>query len=337
MYYVGLDVHWRTSTYCILDEHGCLVKTQTVRGGWDRLVEALGRIDRPMVIGYEASCGYGVLYERLMGLAHVRSVTVAHAGKLRLIFRSKRKNDRVDAKKLALLLMLGQLPAVWVPSVDIRSWRKAIEYRQTLVNRRTRLKNGLRSLLRGCGVVMPRGLWTRRGLAWLSEVRLPTGLADVQRLQMLEDMARLDGHIKRVEMALDQISNGQPGILLLRTIPGVGPRTAEAVVAYIDQPDRFGRSKAIGSYFGLAPSQDASGSVNRLGHITREGPPTVRRLITEATWQAIRLDDRVRDYHQRLVRGREDRKKIALVGTAHYLLRCMLAMLKSGECWRTAA
>ena len=72
------------------------------------------------------------------------------------------------------------------------------------------------------------------------------------------------------------------------TVPGVGIRTAEAVVAYLDDSTRFRRSKAVGSYFGLVPSQDSSSDINRLRHITKEGLSTVCKLLTEAAWQSIR-------------------------------------------------
>ena len=120
----------------------------------------------------------------------------------------------------------------------------------------------------------------------------------------------------------------------MKTIPGVGDRTAEAVVAWIDDPNRFRKIRTVGSYFGLVPSQDASASMNRLGHITREGPATVRSLLTEAAWQAVRRSPRVRGYYDRVRRGDPARRKIALVATAHYLLRVMLAMLQTGEVWR---
>ena len=120
-------------------------------------------------------------------------------------------------------------------------------------------------------------------------------------------------------------------MLLLRTIPGVGPRTAEAVMAYIDQPKRFGRLKQVGSYFGLIPSQDQSYPINRLGHITREGPATARKLLTEAAWQGIQRSPEIRAYYERLRREDPKRRKIALVATAHWLLRVMLSMLRSGE------
>lgn len=347
VYYVGIDVHMRTSTLCILDDKGRRVKRKTVRGSWDSLTAELDRFGRSltqtagakdvMVLGYEASCGYGTLHDRLGRLPAVRSIQVAHPGHLRLIFKSKRKNDRVDAEKLALLLMLDQMPTVHVPKSQVRSWRKLIEYRQSLVNRRTRVKNSLRSLLRGLGIQAPRGLWTKKGLAWLAEVELPGPAERIARMQLLDELAQHEKHIKEVEKELNRMGREHAGVQLLMTIPGVGPRTAEAVVAYIDDPRRFTKNKAIGAYFGVVPCQDASANVNRLGHITREGPATVRKLITEATWQAIRKDERVKAYFERIQRGRDDRKKQALIATAHYLLRTMLAMLKTGECWRHAA
>ena len=121
------------------------------------------------------------------------------------------------------------------------------------------------------------------------------------------------------------------------TIPGVGPRTAEAVVAYVDNPERFSRNKAVGSYFGLVPCQDASAERNRLGHITRQGPGTVRRLLVEAAWQGVWRSARIRAFFERIGQGDPQRRKIAIVATAHYLLRVMHAMLFSGQGWRDPA
>jgi transposase len=124
--------------------------------------------------------------------------------------------------------------------------------------------------------------------------------------------------------------------VVLRTIPGVGIRTAEAFLAYGDDPKRFQRTKAIGRYFGLVPSQDASAGMNRLGRITKEGPGTVRKVLVEAAWQGIRRSPTIRAFYERVRQGRDERKKKALVATAHYLARVMLSMLRTGECWREA-
>jgi transposase len=332
---IGLDVHQRLFVVCILDVNGKRIKEFCVRGHSSKLTDALAKLKQPFAICYEASCGYGYLYDQLSRIA--RRVVVAHPGQLRLIFRSKKKSDRVDARKLATLLYLDQVPTVYVPRVNVRDWRALIEFRHRLIDKRTRVKNGLRALLRTHGVEAPRrqGLWTKKGLAWLGELPWPTAPAAIQRDLLLDELAQCTTRIGRVERELNRIARKNPGVHLLRTIPGVGPRTAEAVVAYIDDPKRFGRSKQVGSYFGLVPCQDQSAGVNRLGHITREGPGTVRKLLVEAAWQGQRRSSRIRARFEQFAACDPQRRKIAVVATAHWLVRVMQTMLRTGETWRS--
>jgi len=210
MWSIGIDVHQRSFAVCILDEHGKTVKQMKLQGTLAKLLETLRRIAKPFAVCYEASCGYGHLHDLLHKIA--RRVVVAHPGQLRLIFRTKKKNDRVDAKKLATLLFLDQVPAVHVPSVDVRSWRALIEFRHRLVAKRTRVKNALRAVLRGHGVAQPssKKLWTRRGVGGLAAVELPTRQAALQRDVGVEELEHLETQIKRVEKELNVIS-GDPG------------------------------------------------------------------------------------------------------------------------------
>jgi transposase len=332
-YSVGLDVHQSRSSLCVLDPNGNTVLRREVRGGCQALLGAVAELPRPFRVCYEASCGYGTLHDALT--ASAASVQVAHPGHLRLIFRSKRKNDRADAAKLAKLVHLGEVPAVHVPGVDVRSWRRMIELRQTLVAKRVASKNALRAVLRSQGVegAAKKKLWTKAGRAWLAGLGLPEGERLTADLHLWEVDA-LSEKIKAVTRRLDEVAARHPAVALLRTVPGVGPRTAEAFVAYVDDPARFARSKQFGCYFGLVPAQDSSGGVERLGHITREGPSTVRKLLVEASHVAIRLSPSVRARYERLVGGDPGRRKKAVVAVAHFLCRAMGAMLKTGEAWR---
>lgn len=337
MLFVGADVHRRVYVLCILDAHGKKIKEVRMRGGCDVLIRELEKLRQPFAICYEASFSYGHLHDRLRKMRHCRQVRVAHPGHLRLIFRSKKKNDRVDAEKLAKLLFLGEVPPVHVPSLEVRDWRALIEFRRRLIDKRTRVKNALRSILATHGIDAPygKGLWTKKGLAWLTdEVELPTRSADLRRELLLDELQGLTGKVRKVQKELNAIGRKHPGVVLLQTIPGVGPRTAEAIVAYLDDVTRFARSKQVGSYFGLVPCQDQSADKNRLGHITREGPPTPRKLLTEAAWQGIRSSPEIRAFFERIVGNDPDRRKIALIATAHWLVRVMFAMLRTGEVCR---
>jgi transposase len=331
VYRVGLDLGQRRSSLCVLDSNGKTIRQEEVFGHWPKLIDRIAQLPKPFDLCFEASCGYGYLYDKLAPLA--RRVVVAHPGQLRLIFRSKRKNNRIDAARIAKLLYLDAVPPVHVPSVNVREWRTLIEFRQRLLSRRVALKNQIRALLRAQGIAANRSLWSKKGMAWLNGLEL-SSMDMLRRDIILGELQQIDGQIRRVEKELKQIADRHPGMTLLMSIPGVGIRTAEAFAAYIDDPRRFARIHQVASYLGLVPCQDATGDANRLGHITKDGPATVRKLLCEAAWQAVRYDPGMRSYFERLMHNDPDRKKIAIVAVAHRLARIMLAMLRSGETYR---
>jgi transposase len=300
----------------------------------DQMIRILEGLADRFEVCYEASCGYGHYHDLLRPLAS--RVLVAHPGQLRLIFRSKNKTDRKDAERLAKLLYLGEVPTVHVPSLDVRTWRELINCRSQVIAKRTRAKNTVRALLRGAGQLPPKnpGLWTKAGFAWLRQLALPTPSQQLRRDLLVEEIETLTRQLRRIEHELNHRAQQVPAVLQLRSIPGVGIRTAEAVAAFLDDPHRFRNAKAVGQYFGLVPRQDQSGDKNQLGHITREGAPVVRRMLAEAAWQARRRSPTVRAYFDRAKRDDPQRKKIALVATAHYLVRVMYALLKHGTLWK---
>jgi transposase len=336
MHYVGLDVHRNRSSIEVLDENGKRVSGKEVLGDWDKVIAEVEALPRPLAVCYEASCGYGYLHGRLSRMSD--RVEVAHPGNLRLIFKAKRKNDKVDASKLAKLLYLDAVPKVHVPSVDGRQWRGLIEFRRRLIDKRTAAKNQVRAVLRSNNLRPPKGtgLWSKKGMAWLEHLKEDT-LPSMQLLQrdlLCDELEELAKKLARVEAELAKVAAKHPAVKTLMTIPGVGVRTAEAFVAYVDDAERFRRSLRAGTYFGLVPCQDSSAAKDRLGHITREGPPTVRKLLCEAAWQAVRRSPKVRAWFERITGDKPGRRKIALVAVARKLAVVMLAMMKSGQSWR---
>ena len=123
MLYVGLDLHDKRIAICVLGETGQLVRRAQVRT-IDEMMRILEALPDRFEVCYEASCGYGHYHDLLQPLA--ARVLVAHPGQLRLIFRANNKKDRNDAQRLAKLLYLGEMPAVHVPSPEVRTWRELI-------------------------------------------------------------------------------------------------------------------------------------------------------------------------------------------------------------------
>lgn len=249
----------------------------------------------------------------------------------------KRKSDRDDALKLARLTALGQLPTVHVPGPGVRAWRELIAYRHALVARRTAVKNSIRSILTRRALAWPAGAagWSLAALAELGAMSMGGG--EAWRAMLREELAQLsnlEASIARVEEHLEKIAENDERVALLRSIPGVGPRLAETVVAVIDDPRRFGSGKQVGCYAGLTPRRFQSGSMDRQGTISGAGHELLRSLLVEVAWLGRRWNPWMKGVYERVLRGSASRKKIAIVALARRLLVVCWAMLRDGTAWR---
>ncbi len=254
----------------------------------------------------------------------------------------KRKTDRDDALKLAQLSAMGQLPQVRLSSCRVRQWRSLMTYRHTLVGRRTAIKNSIRAILDRQGMMHASGKsgWTKQAIAVLSELASP--LLDVPADQLwrgqlhveLSALQQIESLIKPVEQKLEALASSDARVAQLQTIPGVGPRLSELVVAVIDDPHRFANGKQVGAYVGLVPRQIESGTMSRQGRITGRGNKLLRGLLVEVAWLMRRYNGYLRDVFDRVCRGIKTRRKIAVVATARRLLVICWAMLRDGTNWR---
>ena len=254
----------------------------------------------------------------------------------------KKKNDRCDALKAAQLSAVNQLREVHIPTIEVRQWRALIAFRQQLVKRRGKVKNHIRDLLVTEGQLLPRGAkcWTQLGVARLEAMARPlagVSLNELWRGQLhieLQQLREVQEEIAIAEEKLDAIAAADPRIALLRTIPGVGPRLSEAIVALLDRPERFRKASEVSAYIGMVPKQFDSGESERHGRITRHGSRLVRSLLVEVAWAGLRYNPWVRQTYQRISGGKKSRKKIAIVAVGRRLLVRCWAMLRDGTSWR---
>ena len=202
----------------------------------------------------------------------------------------KKKNDRHDALKAAQLSAVNQLREVYIPATEVRQWRALIAYRQQMVWRRTKIKNHIRDLLLREGQILPRGqkCWTQLGVATLKAMTRSFAEVELHELWRAElglELAQLrevQQKVQELEEKLNAIGAADVRVQLLRTIPGVGPRLAEAIVALLDDPKRFRRSRSVGAYLCLTPRRYQSDEVDRIGRITKIGDGETRAALFEA-------------------------------------------------------
>lgn len=329
---IGMDVHSRNTVVHFFDpeapeerQHRS-VKVPTT-------AEALTGVLRPLKgrcrVAYEVGTQAQWVAAVVRPLA--AEVLVANPSRIPWLYRDGRKNDRLDAKKLATLLYLKQLPTVHLPGADVSAWRALIKHRRGLVKRRTMIKNQIRAMLRAFQRQCPhKSCWTRVGRTWLRSQSFDSA-RNIMLYGLLAELEGLEAQIGGVERHLDAIAAAQPAVGLLRTIPGIGPRSAEAIVAFVDEIGRFQNRKQFASYFGVTPTQDASGLIDRHGHISKRGPSVVRWVLVEAVHRVILHCPAMRAFFERIWQHRKDRYKKAIVAVARKVLVVSFAMLRDNQ------
>lgn len=158
----------------------------------------------------------------------------------------------------------------------------------------------------------------------------------------LTAMEQVEGLIGQAEAKLDELAaEGQSGgqaerarrVRLLRSIPGVGPRLAEMVVAWIDDPKRFRNGREVGAYAGLTPRRYQSGESDRSGRISKAGCGRMRKLLVQVAWGMLQHNERGREVFNRLCKDQKTRRKQSAVALARKVLVWCWAMLRDDRPW----
>jgi transposase len=340
---VAMDLGKNKSVVCDYNSEGGRHTFQTIRTRpqevHDLLVEK-----QPDRLVIETGPVSGWVYD----LGCALGITVQVANTNHPIWRwqaNSKKTDRTDALKLAQLSSFGQLPRVHMPSKSVREWRSLIEYRQSLKERRTAIKNSIRAILTREGIEWKQGKsgWSAAALKELRGMAKPlhsVKVGSMWRGQLSIELAQLESSERAMEEAtarLDAMSEKSKPVKLLQSVPGVGPRLSEAVVASLDDPHRFKSGKKVGSYAGLTPRQYQSGEQDRKGRISGHGNSTLRALLVEVSWLMLRHNVWAKQTYERLLRGCGGRKKVAIVALARKLLVRLWAMWRDGTAWRETA
>jgi transposase len=255
--------------------------------------------------------------------------------------RIKRKTDRDDALKLAKLAALEQLVPVYIPCRQQREYRRLVKYRQVVLGRINRIQNNIRAIFAQRGIEMVRGqkAWAQERLELIAQHRKPLAECALQELWRgeldleLSQLEHLRQHQHQIHKQLQAIARADERVQLLQTIPGVGRKTAEVVVAYLDDPHRFQNARQVSSYAGMVPRRYQSGEMDRQGRIHKRGPRQLRSALVEAAWLMLRYNPWAKSVYDRLTSGQKTRKKKAIVAVARKLLvRCWVMLLRK-ESW----
>ena len=256
----------------------------------------------------------------------------------------RNKTDREDALKLARLSAAGDVELVHLPDRTTRHWRSLILYRQKLVDRRTAIRNSIHALLvREGRAISGKEAFGLESLAAMRELARPVEACSKDQLwsgHLHMELAAYD-HIQQqiatLDEALNKIGDADPRVVRLKTIPGVGPRSSELMVAIIDDPHRFANARQISAYAGLTPRRYQSGQMDRSGRISKAGCRKLRKLLVQVSWGMLRNNPHGREVFLGISKGQKTRRKQAAVALARRTLVWSWAMLRDGTDWQPPA
>ena len=313
MYYIGLDVHKRTISYRVKDAAGC-VHMEGKIGSTRRELDAwIKTLPQPRTIAMEATIFTGWIYDHL--LPHAEKVKVAHPLMLRAIAAAKKKNDRIDASKIADCLRCDFLPECHMASTEIRDRRRTLRYRELLVKQMVQMKNRVSGLLMEKGVTHTKRRLHKVGYfaELMSESKeinqsirplLKLSREHIVRAQKLD--YALVSSLERDPLLADRLKR-------LRTVPGVGPITALTWALEIGDVSRFRSIKQAISYCGLCGAEKSSADKVMRTPISKQRNKHIQHVLVEAAKLAPRLNhDLALIYEKEMQRGNRNRATLAV-------------------------
>ncbi len=331
---IGLDLGDRFSSYCILDEVGKILREQKVPTTPEEMQQTFGRMVRSR-IAMETGTHSPWVSRLLTGLGH--EVIVAHAQRVRLIVKSRRKDDRLDARTLARLARIDPelLSPVQHRSAEAQIHLTEIRARAGLVSARTALVNAARGLVKSYGERL-RKCGTQQFRQEITS-GLSTGLREALE-PLVREVESLNERIKEYDRRIERMAKETyPEVELLKQVKGVGDLIALAYVLTIEDPHRFRKSRDAGCFVGLQPGRRDSGESAPQMHISKEGDEYLRKLLVQGAHYILGPfgeDSDLRRWGKKLAeRGGKNAKKRAVVAVARKLAVLLHRLWVSGEAY----
>jgi transposase len=364
----GIDVHKRTAVACLLcsAEHGAPRKE--IRTFGTLVDDLLHLADWLMAAGctriaMESTASYWKpLYNLFEGTFEVVVVTARHIKNV-----PGRKTDVRDCEWIAELLRHGLLRPSFIPDRPQREVRELTRYRTSMVRERATEVNRLQKVLEGANSKLAAVVTDIMGLsgrailhalvagnehtpelAQLARGRLREKLPELERAlagqfqahqrflvaQQLAHIDFLDGLLERVSAEIaERVRPVEESVILLDTIPGIGRRTAEIIVAEVGVDlQRFPSAAHLAAWAGLAPGNNESAGKRRPA-ATRKGSPWLRAALVQAAQAAGRSKTTSLSAQYRRLIARKGKKRAA-VAVAHTILIMVYYLLTRHEPYR---
>jgi transposase len=329
--FVGIDVHKKTyviSAYC----DGDVVKKWTTPARAQALADQLGSyfFEAEILSAYEAGFS-GFSLHRTLIAAGVKNIVV-NAASIEVEANNRVKTDKRDARKIAEQLSANRLRGIYIPTEEEEARRSLSRGREQVVERRKAIGNQLKMKLYYLGIeISDDRKLTLSFLKWTESLELK--FEHKMAIKEYSDAWRQEtDRIKRFNAALQKQAGKDSNERIYRSAPGVGIISARTLSNELGDMTRFDNERQLFSHSGLTPSEHSSGEHIRRGHISRQGSPRIRGLLTEVAWRAIAADRSLKEFYIRIASTRDSKR--AIIAVARKILGRLRHCLKNQVEWK---
>lgn len=318
--YIGVDFHPYEQSIAYLDEVDGEIRYKRFVHSDKQSIKAFYRkCGMDAIVGIEAT-GCLWWFEKLLAEVGIK-LSIGDPRMIRRAALSRHKNDFRDAETILDLLMRGAFPAIVPRSEESREVLDLLNYRQSLVRKRTSVANQIQAFARQKGFAkfhLP-AVKARRKVVEAPGTETEQLLLS-SRLLLFDELTR---QIKVLEAKLEEEADKEEKIRLVRTHPGIGPLTSLALIHTLGDVRRFRRKEEVVAFVGLDPLEKSSGEKKRMGQISKRGSRLLRHLLGQAV-QTCR-DKKIRQFYSQVSR-RRGRPKAKVAAARKLLINCYVIL-----------
>ena len=321
---VGIDLHKDTLTACVYC--GCCGEISFRKIACKnrrQIVEFFSDLLHPHTVAIESVGFYRWLWELLEPL--VDKLVLADATQARALAGRRLKTDREDAANVAELLAAGRLPIAWAPTMEVQILRDLTRHRNGFSRQHARVLHRVRSIMNANNRPGPVRLASDSLVRYLKGQgsKLPERHVSIL-WHCVDQLTLTERQIAQAERAIRPLLQSNTfarAYEILDSFPGVAMVAAATILGEVGDFTRFTDRKAIGRFAGLNTRIYASGGKQRAGHIAKAGSRSLRWILQQAAWTAIREDEHVQRIFRRI--AKRSGRKAAATAIARKLLTWM--------------
>ena len=334
-HYAALDVSNKITAICVVDERDKIIVEEEVKTHPKDISSALTvkNLNLATVVIESGSLSHYLVSQlRAMGFPAV-CVDARHMAQI--LSTTINKTDKNDARGMAIAARANFVREVHLKNAHSAEILVVQSNRKTIVQQRVQISNAIRGVLKTYGLVIK----ASGEATFLEAVRSHQTAIDEYAWAsievMLDQFQACIKHEAEMNRIVKKLCKGSEVVARLQTAPGIGPITALAFVATVDDPSRFNDCRNIGAYLGLTPRQHSSGEVVRMGGISRCGEKYLRSLLYEAAITIItrsKKHSKLKAWAMKI--KRRSGIKCAATALARQLSIVLLRMWQTGESFR---